>query len=121
MRICDPFREAGLWFKVADRHVALTCTCGVQQRADDLQSSVAGQATVYGCRHCGARLIGVAKDDSPATGAAPGAPPTDVDGHRMMGYVFGSTVELKIWPPAAVDAFMAIPPAPGFFSARGLG
>lgn len=102
-----------MWFRVAEWNLEVQCTCGVTQRADKLQTSVSNAVTLYACPHCAKRLIGVARDDRP-----PDAPDV-LDGHRMCGYVFGTTVEMKLIPPATAESFMDIPPAPGFFSARG--
>ncbi len=112
MRICDPFRAAGFFFLVAERHFELTCPCGVTQRADVLTTRVEGKVTLYDCPNCGVSLIGVAKDDRVPDG-------DDADGHRMCGFVFGSKVDMSLWPPAATEPWMEIPARPRFFSARG--
>ena len=121
MRICDPFREAGFWFLVSERDFELQCTCGVTRRADALRARVSGAVTLYECKDCGASLIGIADDErAPVTGAAGAtAPADDDDGHRMCGFVFGSKVEMAMWPPAATEPWMKIPARPRFFSARG--
>jgi len=117
VRICDPFRAAGWFFLVAERHFELQCPCGVTQRADALRTRDSGDVTLYECKHCDRRLIGVADDDrGPVEGPIP---PDDPDGHRMMGYVFGSKVDMSLWPPAAVEPWMSIPARPGFFTKRG--
>jgi len=117
VKICDPFRAAGFFFLVAERHFELTCTCGVRQRADVLPTRIAGKVTLYDCPSCGTSLVGVAKDDqAPVTD---GAGQEYVDGHRMCGFVFGSMVDMELWPPAALESYMAIPARPAFFSARG--
>ena len=120
MRICDPFREAGWWFRVGDYNFELQCTCGVTQRADALRSSERDGVTLYACTHCGTNLIGVAADDRPPVkGAAAAMPQPSDDGHRMCGFVFGSKVDMAMWPAAANESFMDIPARPRFFSRRG--
>lgn len=120
MRICDPFREAGLWFLVSERDFELRCGCGITQRADALRASDRDAITLYECRTCGALLVGIAHDDrAPVVGAAGAIAPDDDDGHRMCGFVFGSTVDMELWPPAASEPWLDIPARPRFFSARG--
>ena len=102
-----------MWFKVGDYQLELRCPCGVTQRADTLRTRLSGDVTLYECPHCDAVLAGIARDDRPP---GPGA---DDDGHRMCGFVFGSTVDLLLWPPGAVEEWMTIPARPHFFSARG--
>jgi len=116
VKICDPFRAAGFFFLVSERHFELTCTCGVTQRADALTKRVEGKVTLYDCPSCGARLVGIARDDR-APVAANGV--EDEDGHRMCGFVFGSNVDMGLWPPAAVESYVDMPARPAFFSARG--
>ena len=112
LRICDPFRAAGFFFLVAERHFEMTCPCGVTQRGDVLIKRADGNVMLYDCPKCGATLIGVARDDRAPDG-------DNADGHRMCGFVFGSTVDMGLWPPAAVEPYMEIPARPGFFKVRG--
>lgn len=119
MRICDPFREAGWWFRVAERHFELECGCGVTQRADALQVRDDGDVTLYVCAHCGTSVIGVTADERGPVAAGMTATADDEDGHRMCGFVFASRVDMALWPPAAVEPFLDIPARPHFFSARG--
>jgi len=118
VRICDPFREAGWWFRVAEFHFEMRCTCGVTQRADALTTRDSGDVTLYDCPHCGASLIGVAADESvPVAGVAP----LHDDGHRMAGFVFGSAVDMTLVPPNAPAGILEIPARPRFFSTRDCG
>ena len=120
MKISEPFRQSGMWFKVGDYQFALRCPCGADQRANELRTRVSGEVTLYECPHCSAILAGIALDDrTPVPGAQSAAPPADEDGHRMCGFVFGSTVDMLLFPPAAAEEWMTIPARPGFFSARG--
>ena len=109
-----------MWFRVSERHFAVECTCGTRHTADMLPTRLAGGVTLYDCASCGTCLIGIAVDDRPPVpGAAPTGAPDDADGHRMCGFVFGSTVDMTLWPPGAVESFVDIPARPAFFSARG--
>jgi hypothetical protein len=121
VRICDPFREAGMWFLVSEHHFELVCTCGALQRVDALVTRVQGGVTLYECPLCGATLVGIAADDRAAVaGASPTAPPDDGDGHRMCGFVFASAVDMALFPSGATEPFVELPARPRFFSARGL-
>lgn len=115
MRIRDPFREAGWWFRVSEYCFELQCTCGITQRADALTIRVNGEVTLYDCPNCGAALIGIGADEHVPVA---GAPPLDDDGHRMCGFVFGSAVDMTLAPPGAAENILEIPARPRFFSAR---
>lgn len=122
MKICDPFREARVWFMVAERDFRLACTCGVPYTAAQLAKRLTdGGVTLYECPDCGATLIGIAADDRPAVPGAPAraTPPDDEDGHRMCGFVFASTVDMALWPEGAAEEFVNMPARPLFFSSRG--
>lgn len=118
MKISDPFREAGWWFRVAEYHFELQCPCGVTQRADALRAREHGDATLYACPHCAADLIGIVADDAPTVA---GAAALDDDGHRMCGFVFASAVDMALIPPGNAEGELAIPARPRFFDARGAG
>lgn len=120
MKISDPFRAAGWWYRVAEYHFELLCTCGVTQRADALTAREQGDATLYACPHCATDLIGVAEDDNPPlVGAAQASTPNSDDGHRMCGFVFASTVDMALMPPGQTESELDIPARPRFFLARG--
>jgi len=117
MKIYEPFRQAGWWFRVSEFHFELRCTCGVTQCADALTKRDGADATLYDCPHCGKTLVGVAADDSVA-GA--GVAQLDDDGHRMCGFIFGSTVDMTLAPPGTTgEGTLEIPARPRFFSDRG--
>ena len=123
MKISDPFREAGWWFRVGEYHFQLRCTCGVRHCADALTKSEVGEVTLYACPQCGATLVGIASTDAtlaPGAPGAPGAPVFDGEGHMMCGFVFGSMVDMTLRPPASGEGETEIPARPGFFSTRGL-
>lgn len=120
MRLCDPFREAGLWFVVHEHDFVLTCACGVRQRLHELTRAERPRFTAYTCTHCGEVIVGLAQDqpDPRAPAQRPLVRPDDSQGHRMCGYVFASTVDMQLWPAHADDEVMAIPARPAFFTAR---
>jgi hypothetical protein len=120
MKISDPFREAGWWFRVGEYHFQLRCRCGAALTVDALNRSEVGDVTVYACPQCSATLVGITTmQEAPATTAS-GVPAFDGEGHAMCGYVFGSMVDMTLRPPASGEGEMEIPARPGFFSTRGL-
>lgn len=121
MKICEAFRDAGIWFRVGDYQFRLTCTCGTEQDLGAFAVEERDDVTVYACRQCGAEIAGIKLDDRVAPpGTPPGTRPPDDDGHRMCGYVFGAKVDMELWPPAATEAYLQIPRRPAFFTSRGL-
>lgn len=112
MQISEAFREAGFWFRVGDYQFRFTCSCGAQQDLGACSTSERDGITVYACTRCGNDVAGVTKEHSvdPLGGRAP-----DADGHHMVGYVFGSNVDLELWPPAAAEPFLKIQRRPAFF------
>ena len=120
MRLADPFRDAGWWFLVAERHFDLQCTCGVKQTVEDLRKRVSGKVTLYECPQCRTALVGIAEDDwvRPQHSDPIDLPPHE-DGHRMCGFVFGSKVDMLLSPPGSDENSLHIPARPRFFSARG--
>lgn len=117
MKISDPFREAGWWFRVSEYHFEMRCRCGAAQSADVLSKREIGDATVYDCPRCGTPLVGIAEADDMPSGVTA---PLDDDGHRMCGFVFASTVDMVLRPPASGEGELEIPARPRFFTARGL-
>jgi hypothetical protein len=120
MRLSDPFREAGWWFRVGEYHFEMRCTCGVALSGDALTKSVVDDVTVYACPHCSATLVGITSIDTAPATTASGMPAFDGEGHTMCGYVFGSMVDMTLRPPASGEGAMEIPARPGFLSTRGL-
>lgn len=120
MKICEAFRHAGFWFRVADHQFRFTCACGVQQQLDGCPTSERDEVTVYTCPHCGQVVAGIATADAVPAGAAPGSRPDHREGHQMCGYVFGTTVDMELWPAAAAEPFLRIPQRPAFFTSRNL-
>lgn len=122
MTIAEAFRDAGIWFRVGDYQLRLTCTCGAEQDLGACATSERGAATVYACKQCGDVIAGIMVDDRAVPpGTPPGTRPPDDDGHRMCGYVFGAKVDMELWPPAATEAYLQIPRRPAFLTSRGLG
>ena len=121
MKICEPFRDAGIWFRVGDYQFRLTCTCGTEQDLSAFAVEERDDVTVYACRQCGTEIAGIKLDDRVVPpGTPPGTRPPDDDGHRMCGYVFGAKVDMELWPPAATEAYLHIPRRPAFFTSRAL-
>ncbi len=120
MQISEAFRDAGFWFRVGDYQFHFTCSCGVEQQLDVCTRSEHGDVTVYACPHCGEQVAGVTQDDAPAARVTSPERPSDENGHHMCGYVFGTTVDMDLWPPAALEAYLHIPRRPAFFTTRNL-
>lgn len=120
MQISEAFRDAGIWFRVGDYQFRFTCSCGVQQQLDACATSEHGDITVYACPHCARQVAGVTADDAAPVRVTAASRPSDEDGHHMCGYIFGTTVDMELWPPAAAEPYLHIPRRPGFFTSRGL-
>ena len=112
LQLSQAFREAGFWFRVLDYQFRFTCSCGRQQALDACATEDHDGVTIYTCKHCNRHVAGVTEERNvdPLGGRA-----ADHDGHNMCGYVFGSTVDLELWPAAATEPFMKIPRRPAFF------
>ncbi len=118
MKLSDPFREAGFFFKVGEYCFELECHCGSKLTVDKLSRRVVDGVTLYDCPSCAVSLVGIAADDR-ATFYKPTEIPTDdSDGHYMCGFIFGSAVDMELWPPGAHESFIDIPARPSFFSAH---
>lgn len=120
MKLSEAFRDGGFWFRVGDYQFRFTCVCGVQQQLDACVTSERGDVTVYACPQCGELVAGVTEDPVARAGPTLASPPPDEDGHLMCGYVFGTKVDMELWPAAAVEPFLRIPRRPGFFTSRNL-
>lgn len=120
MLLSEAFRDGGFWFRVGDYQFRFTCVCGVQQQLDACVTSERGDVTVYACPQCDELVAGVTEDPVARAGPTLASPPPDEDGHLMCGYVFGTKVDMELWPAAAVEPFLRIPRRPGFFTSRNL-
>lgn len=119
MKLSEAFRDAGFWFRVGDYQFRFTCPCGAALELDKCPLSTREDVTVYSCPHCGADIAGVALDDTSAH-VFPGDA-ANPEGHRMCGHIFGTTVDMELWPAAAAEPFLRIQRRPAFFTSRGLG
>ena len=121
IRLSEPFREGGFWFRVGDYQFRLTCLCGVEQELDRLATRVRDDGiTVYRCKHCNADIAAITLEDRDPGPTPAGQHAPHDDGHRMCGYVFGAKVDMELWPPAATRSFLDIPRRPAFFASRGM-
>jgi hypothetical protein len=116
--ISDAFREGGFWFRVGDYQFRLTCLCGADLQLDACPTTEGDGFTLYTCPQCAKPVAGIAADA--AVVSPPGTRPSDDDGHTMCGHLFGSMVDMQLWPPAAAEPYLTIPRRPGFFTSRQL-
>jgi hypothetical protein len=116
MRYADPFRDAGRP-ETTDHDFLLTCTCGTEQRLDEMTIDVCGEITLYDCVRCQSSIVGVLADN-PADELWAPAPMTrrqEQGGHRRNGYVVGSRVDVSLRPPDKDADVLLIPATPNFF------
>src|SRR4051812_32481866 len=57
MRYADPFRDAGR-AETTDHDFLLTCSCGTEQRLDEMGLDEAGPITLYECKRCTKSVVG---------------------------------------------------------------
>lgn len=117
MRIADAFRDAGIRPDLSDRDFLLTCSCGTEQRLDEMAVDLCGEITLYDCVRCTNSMVGVLADDPGAELRAP-TPMTrrqEAGGHRLNGYVVGSKVDVAIRPVDDDRDVALIPATPNFF------
>ena len=62
MRYADPFRDAGRP-ETTDHDFLLTCTCGTEQRLDEMTLDESSPITLYECKRCTKSIVGVMTDD----------------------------------------------------------
>lgn len=117
MRIADAFRDAGTRPGLTDRDFLLTCSCGTEQRLDEMAIDLCGEITLYDCVRCTGSMVGVLADN-PADELWAPSPMTrrqEAGGHRLNGYVVGSKVDVAIRPPGEDRDLALIPATPNFF------
>jgi hypothetical protein len=117
MRYADPFREAGRP-ETTDHDFLLTCSCGAEQRIDEMVIDESGPVTLYECARCTADTVGVLKNDPDAEqGVAPQgmARWEERAGYEMRGYIIGSRVDIAFRPEDADADLLRIPATPYFF------
>ncbi len=116
MRYADPFRDAGRP-ETTDRDFLVTCSCGTQQRLDEMSRDETSIITLYECVRCTKSIVGVMTDDPELETHAP-EPMTRVQeraGHHLRGYIIGSRVDVALRPEDADTDLVLIPATPYFF------
>ena len=115
MRLADAF--ADLAPDLSDRDFVLRCSCGTEQRLDEMALDVCGVITLYDCVRCRSSMVGLLAENPVDELWAP-APMTrrrEEGGHRRNGYVVGSRVDVALRPPGADADVLVIPATPNFF------
>jgi hypothetical protein len=117
MHIADAFAAAVDRPDLADHDFLLRCSCGTEQRLDEMTRDLCGEITLYDCVRCTSSMAGVLADN-PAEelwAPAPLARRQEQGGHRIGGYVVGSKVDIALRPPGAHEDVLLIPATPNFF------
>lgn len=115
MRLADAFADLGP--DLSDHDFVLRCSCGTEQRLDEMVLDVCGPITLYDCVRCRSSMVGLLADN-PVDGLWAPAPMTrrrEQGGHRRNGYVFGSRVDVALRPPDADADVLLLPATPNFF------
>jgi hypothetical protein len=117
MRFADAFAAAGIRPGITDRDFLLRCSCGTEQRLDEMTRDPCGPITLYDCVRCTRSMVGILAENPLDEMWAP-APMTrrqEDGGHRLNGYVVGSMVDIALRPPDEDADLMLIPATPNFF------
>lgn len=116
MRYADPFRDAGRP-ETTDHDFLLTCSCGTEQRLDEMTLDETGVVTLYDCRKCTKSIVGVLSDDPDLATTAPQALTRyhEKAGHHLRGYIIGSRVDVALRPEGADQDMLLIPATRYFF------
>jgi hypothetical protein len=115
MRLADAFADLGP--DLSDRDFLLRCSCGTEQRLDEMALDVCGAITLYDCVRCRSSMVGLLAVNPVDELWAP-APMTrrrEQGGHCRNGYVVGSRVDVALRPPGADADVLLIPATPHFF------
>jgi len=117
VRYADPFREAGRP-ETSDQDFLLTCSCGMDQRLDEMTIDETGPVTLYDCKRCTKSIVGVMADDPKLQTTAPQGMGRwqERTGYEMRGYIIGSRVDIAFRPPDAEADLLQIPATPYFFA-----
>jgi hypothetical protein len=115
MRYADPFREAGRP-ETTDHDFLLTCSCGTEQRLDEMTIDESGPITLYECKRCTKSIVGVLVDDPERQLLAPQgmARWEEKAGHHLRGYIIGARVDVALRPEGS-DADLILLPATQYF------
>jgi hypothetical protein len=117
MRYADPFRDAGRP-ETTDRDFLLTCSCGMEQRMDEMTLDETGLITLYECKRCTKSIVGVMTDDPDLELQAPTQALTrweEKAGHHLRGYIIGARVDVALRPEDAEKDILLIPATRYFF------
>ena len=115
MRLADAFSDLGP--ALSDGDFVLCCSCGTEQRLDEMTIDVCGEITLYDCVRCQSSMAGVLADNPAEELWAP-APMTrrqELSGHRRNGYVVGCKVDIALRPRGEDADVLLIPATPNFF------
>lgn len=116
MRVSDAFSDIAL--DLSDGDFVLRCSCGTEQRLDEMTIDVCGEITLYDCVRCQSSMVGVLADN-PADELWAPAPMTrrqEQGGHRRNGFVVGSRVDVALRPADRDADVLLIPATPSFFA-----
>ncbi|HEV2776180.1 MAG TPA: hypothetical protein VGV90_11365 [Solirubrobacteraceae bacterium] len=116
MRYADPFRDAGRP-ETTDHDFLLTCTCGTEQRLDEMTLDEEGLVTLYDCKKCTRSVVGILTDDPDLAMTAPQALTRwqEKAGHHLRGYIIGARVDVALRPEDAEQDLLLIPATRYFF------
>ena len=116
MRYADPFRDAGRP-ETTDHDFLLTCTCGTEQRLDEMTLDEEGVVTLYDCKNCARSVVGILTDDPDLDKIAPQALTRwqEKAGHHLRGYIIGARVDVALRPEDAEKDLLLIPATRYFF------
>jgi len=116
MRYADRFRDAGRP-ETTDHDFLMQCSCGTEQRLDNVGLDAEGPITLYECKRCTKSIVGVMTDDPDLELLAPQGMTRweEKAGHRLRGYIIGSMVEVAMRPEGAEADLVVIPATRYFF------
>ncbi len=116
MRYADPFRDAGRP-QTTDHDFLLSCSCGAEQRLDEMTLDETGVVTLYECSNCTKSIVGVLTDDPDLEMTAPQALTRwqEKAGHHLRGYIIGARVDVALRPEGADRDLLLIPATRYFF------
>jgi hypothetical protein len=116
MRYADPFRDAGRP-ETTDHDFLLRCSCGWEQRLDEMTLDETSLITLYECTRCTKAIVGVMTDDPDLEMTAPQALTRRQEkaGHHLRGYIIGSRVDVALRPEGTGNEILLIPATPYFF------
>ena len=116
MRYADPFREAGRP-ETTDHDFLLTCSCGTEQRLDEMSLDEESVITLYECKRCTKSIVGVMTDDPDMEMLAPQGMTRweETAGHHLRGYIIGAMVDVALRPEGDEQDMLVIPATRYFF------